>query len=190
MTTQSCLSALKAGYRHIDTAQVYGNETEVGEAIKKSGLPREEVFVTSKILGPGEDAEETYQKCLSSVQKIAGDDGYLDLFLIHNVTSGAKGVKLLWQAMEKLQQEGKIKSIGLSNSGIGIIEGMKSYAKAWPPAVNQLEVRCLIEISKIALVANFLTASSLVPTARDRFLLPEERNRSGGLLPARQEPES
>ncbi|CZT17980.1 probable aldo-keto reductase [Ramularia collo-cygni] len=140
LTTQSCLSALKAGYRHIDTAQVYGNETEVGEAVKQSGLPREEIFITSKILGPGDDAEETYQKCLSSVQKIAGDDGYLDLFLIHNVTSGAKGVKLLWQAMEKLQSEGKIKSIGVSNAGIGMIEGMKSYAKAWPPAVNQFEL--------------------------------------------------
>lgn len=140
LTTQSCLSALKTGYRHIDTAQVYGNETEVGEAVKNSGLKREEVFITSKVLGPGEDAESTYQKCLSSVQKIAGDDGYLDLFLIHNVTCGAQGVKLLWQAMERLQQEGKIKSIGLSNSGVAMIEGMKSYAKVWPPAVNQFEV--------------------------------------------------
>lgn len=140
LTTQSCLSALKSGYRHIDTAQVYGNEAEVGEAVKKSGVPREDVFITSKTLAPGKDEAETYQICLSSVQKIAGDNGYLDLFLIHNVGSGAKGVKLLWQAMERLQQEGKIRSIGLSNSGIGIIEGMKSYAKVWPPAVNQLEV--------------------------------------------------
>lgn len=140
LTTQSCLSALKVGYRHIDTAQVYGNETEVGEAVKQSGLSRKDVFITSKTLTPGKDAADTYEKVLSSVHKIAGNDGYLDLFLVHNVTCGANGVKLLWQAMEKLQEEGKIKSIGVSNAGIGIIDGMKEYAKVWPPAVNQLEV--------------------------------------------------
>lgn len=155
LTTKSCLSALKTGYRHIDTAQVYGNEAEVGEAVKQSGLPREQVFITSKVLAPGKDAAETYQICLSSVQKIAGDNGYLDLFLIHNVTSGAEGVKLLWQAMEKLQEEGKIRSIGLSNSGIAIIEGMKSYAKAWPPAVNQLEVCINGSHNEIEASANF-----------------------------------
>lgn len=141
ITTKSCLEALKVGYRHIDTAQVYGNEAEVGEAVKQASLKREELYVTSKILSPGSDDAATYQKCVDSVQKIDGDNGYIDLMLIHNSTSGAAGIKLMWRAMEKAQKEGKIKSIGVSNFGIGHIQGMKEYATVWPPMVNQLEVR-------------------------------------------------
>ncbi len=140
LTTKSCLEAMKVGYRHIDTAQVYGNEKEVGGAVQQSKLSREDLYVTSKILSPGSDDAATYQKCLESVHKIDGKDGYLDLMLIHNSTSGAGGIKLMWQAMEKLHQEGKIKSIGVSNFGIGHIQGMKEYAQIWPPMVNQLEV--------------------------------------------------
>lgn len=141
LTVASCQEALKVGYRHIDTAQVYGNEEEVGEAVRKSGLSRKDVFVTSKAVKPADDEAATYQKVLDSIKKIDGESGYLDLFLIHNVTSGAAGVKMLWQAMEKLHEEGKLKSIGVSNTGIGMLEGMKAYAKVWPPHVNQLEVR-------------------------------------------------
>jgi diketogulonate reductase-like aldo/keto reductase len=140
VTTKSCLEALKVGYRHIDTAQGYGNEAEVGEAVRQSGLKREDVFLTSKIFSPGSDDAETYNKCAESVRKTGGENGYLDLMLIHNVTPGAAGIKMIWQSMEKLQQEGKIKSIGVSNFGIAHIEQMKQYAKFWPPAVNQLEV--------------------------------------------------
>lgn len=139
-TVQSCLAALEAGYRHIDTAQVYGNEVEVGEAVRQSPVARQDVYLTSKILSPAEDAESTYQKCLQSVHKLAGDDGYLDLLLIHNVSSGAAGVKLMWQAMERLFQEGKLRAIGMSNTGIGMMEAMKAYATVWPPHVNQLEL--------------------------------------------------
>lgn len=140
LTTKSCLEALKVGYRHIDTAQVYGNEQEVGEALKESGLSRSDVFITSKIYRPENDAEGTYQKCLDSVKKIAGEDGYLDLMLIHNANVGADVVKTMWQAMERLHEEGRFKAIGASNFGIGHIEELKKYAKVWPPAVNQLEL--------------------------------------------------
>lgn len=141
LTTKSCLEALKVGYRHIDTAQVYGNEAEVGEAIKKTEIPRKDLFITSKVLAAEGDEQATYQKFLESVKKIDGDNGYLDLLLIHNgQAQGAKGIKALWPVMEKLHQEGKLKSIGVSNTGIGLIEGMKDYAKVWPPHVNQLEV--------------------------------------------------
>lgn len=142
LTTQSCLEALKVGYRHIDGAQVYGNEKEVGDALKKSDLNREDVFVTSKILSPGANVDEAYQKCVDSVQKMSGGSGFLDLMLIHNSTPGPDAIKKMWQAMEKCQEEGKFKSIGVSNFGIGNIERMKEYAKIWPPAVNQLEVSC------------------------------------------------
>lgn len=138
--TQSCLEALKVGYRHIDTAQGYGNEAEVGEAVKQSKLSRKDLFITSKIFSPGEGAKSTYDKLIESVRKIDGQDGYIDLFLIHNANVGAEKRKLMWQAMEKVLDEGKFKSIGVSNFGIGHLEQMKDYAKVWPPAVNQLEL--------------------------------------------------
>ncbi|KAJ9196481.1 hypothetical protein DTO166G4_249 [Paecilomyces variotii] len=133
-------TALKVGYRHIDTAQFYQNEREVGEALRQSGLPRSEVFITTKIMSPGGSPEATYEKILESVEKIGGKDGYVDLFLIHSSSSGAAGRKELWQALERLLEEGKTRSIGVSNYGVKHIEEMKAYAKVWPPHVNQLEL--------------------------------------------------
>ncbi|KAJ5099503.1 aldo-keto reductase [Penicillium argentinense] len=137
---QSCLKALDVGYRHIDTAQFYANETEVGEAVRTSGLPRDQVFVTTKILSPAGSVEATYDKLLASVEKIGGPGGYVDLFLIHSSSSGPSGRKQLWQALEKLHGEGRAKSIGVSNFGVKHIEEMRSYAKVWPPHVNQIEL--------------------------------------------------
>lgn len=137
---QSCLKALQTGYRHIDTAQFYGNEKEVGEAIRASGIPRSEIFVTTKILSPAGSPEATYSKLVDSVEKIGGKDGYVDLFLIHSSSSGSSGRKELWQALEKLLEEGKTRSIGVSNFGVQHIEGLKPFAKVWPPHVNQIEV--------------------------------------------------
>ncbi|KAL4806158.1 aldo-keto reductase [Aspergillus unguis] len=137
---QSSIKALEAGYRHIDTAQFYANEKEVGEAIRESGLPRSEIFVTTKIMSPAGSPEATYEKIVDSVDKIAGKDGYVDLFLIHSSSSGASGRKELWQALEKLLEEGKTKSIGVSNFGVKHIEEMRAYAKVWPPQVNQIEL--------------------------------------------------
>ncbi|KIW38509.1 uncharacterized protein PV06_09465 [Exophiala oligosperma] len=137
---QSCLSAIEAGYRHIDTAQFYANEVQVGEAVRKCGLPRDDIFVTTKILSAGGTVEKSYQKCVDSVNKIDGSDGHVDLFLIHSPNAGSKARKEMWQALEKLYEEGKAKSIGVSNFGVGHIEEMKSYAKVWPPHVNQIEL--------------------------------------------------
>lgn len=137
---QSCLKALDAGYRHIDTAQFYANEAEVGEALRTTSIPRDQIFVTTKILSPAASVEATYDKLLASVHKIGGADGYVDLFLIHSSSSGSAGRKLLWQALEKLYAEGKTKSIGVSNFGVGHIEEMRSYAQVFPPHVNQIEV--------------------------------------------------
>ncbi|KAJ5512551.1 Aldo/keto reductase subgroup [Penicillium fimorum] len=137
---QSCLKALDAGYRHIDTAQFYANEAEVGEALRITSVPRDQIFVTTKILSPAASVEATYDKLLASVHKIGGADGYVDLFLIHSSSSGSAGRKLLWQALEKLYAEGKARSIGVSNFGVGHIEEMRSYAQVFPPHVNQIEL--------------------------------------------------
>jgi diketogulonate reductase-like aldo/keto reductase len=139
---KSCLTAFEAGYRHIDTAQYYENEDSVGNALRESKLPREEVYITSKILSAGKDAESTYKKVLESVEKLAGKDGYVDLFLIHTPNGGAEARKLMWQALEKAKQEDKVRDIGVSNYGIQHIEEIKSIGTVWPPTVNQIEV-CL-----------------------------------------------
>lgn len=109
----SCLSALKSGYRHIDTAQYYANEEEVGQAVKKSGLARNSVYLTTKILAPEDSVHENYENCVESVRKLDGKDGYVDLFLIHSPSPGKS--KELWMALERLYAEGKARSIGVSN---------------------------------------------------------------------------
>lgn len=136
----SCLNALRAGYRHIDTAQFYTNEEQVGNSLRNSGLDRKEIFVTTKIMSPAGSPEATYEKVLGSVKKIDGESGYVDLFLIHSINAGASGRKEMWLALERLLDEGWVKSIGVSNYGVKHIEEMKAYAKVWPPHVNQLEV--------------------------------------------------
>ena len=138
---KSCTLALKNGYRHIDSAQFYANEAEVGEAFRQSGLKREDVFLTTKILSAGGSVEKSYQKCVDSVKKMDNrDDGYVDLFLIHSANPGRKAREEMWLALERLFNDGKAKAIGVSNFGIGHIDEMKQYGKVWPPHVNQLEL--------------------------------------------------
>jgi diketogulonate reductase-like aldo/keto reductase len=142
--TKSCLTALEAGYRHIDTAQYYDNESEVGFAIQQSGIPREEIFVTTKILFAKGSVEESHRACLESVGKIdAGEgvrQGYVDLFLIHSPNAGKEARKEMWLALEKLLEEGRTRAIGVSNFGVAAIEELRSYGRVWPPLVNQIEV--------------------------------------------------
>ncbi|KAI7976429.1 hypothetical protein EIK77_000886 [Talaromyces pinophilus] len=117
---QGTLTALKTGYRHIDSAQFYGNEKEVGEAFRQSGLKRDEVFITTKIMSPGGSPQATYEKIVESIDKISGGDkdGFVDLFLIHSAKSGTSGRKELWQALERVLEEGRTRSIGVSNFGL------------------------------------------------------------------------
>ncbi|KAI9818409.1 MAG: hypothetical protein M1827_000467 [Pycnora praestabilis] len=137
----SCLTALKTGYRHIDSAQFYANESQVGTAIQHSKLPRSSLFITTKILSAGGSPDATYKKLVESVRKIDDrEDGYVDLFLIHSPSGGPAARKEMWLALEKLVEAGKARSIGVSNYGISAIEEMKSYAKIWPPHVNQIEL--------------------------------------------------
>ena len=111
----------------------------MGEATRRSGIPRNEVFLTTKIMSAGGSAEKTYQKCLDSVHKVDGEKGYVDLFLIHTPSGGPAARKEMYQALERLESEGKARSIGVSNFGVGHLEEMKNYARIWPPHVNQIE---------------------------------------------------
>lgn len=137
---KSCLKAIEAGYRHIDTAQYYENEKEVGRAQKGSQLPRSELYLTSKILSPAEDVDSTYEKIAHSVEELDGPDGYADLFLIHSPNGGAEARKLMWKALEEAKERNIVRDIGVSNYGIQQIEEIKSIGKIWPPVVNQIEV--------------------------------------------------
>jgi diketogulonate reductase-like aldo/keto reductase len=137
----SCKKAFEAGYRHIDTAQYYANEEQVGQALAESGLPRKDVYITSKILSPGEDVESTYKKIADSVEKLAGKDGHADLFLIHSPNGGKEARKLMWLALKQAQEKGIVRDIGVSNYGIQHIDEIASIdSKASLPAVNQIEV--------------------------------------------------
>lgn len=142
IAVQVCAAALDAGYRHIDSAQLYRNEEQVGQAVHISQLRRSDVFLTTKIGLRKGSAEDTYKSMLESVRKIAGDGGYVDLFLLHspNVKGGPNGRKELWMGLERLLDEGKTRSIGVSNYTIDHLEELKGYTKAWPPQINQIEL--------------------------------------------------
>ncbi|KAF2108979.1 NADP-dependent oxidoreductase domain-containing protein [Lophiotrema nucula] len=137
---ESCKIAFTAGYRHVDTAQYYANEKAVGRAIRESRVSRSDIFVTTKILSPGNDVESTYKKIKESVEKLDGATGYVDLCLIHSPNGGKESRRLMWEALVKAKGEGKVRDIGVSNYGIGHIEEIKEFSKEWPPVVNQIEL--------------------------------------------------
>lgn len=156
---------IHVAFSHIDTAQFYGNEKEVGEAVRQSGLKRSDVFITTKVMYASGSVEKTYASILDSVKKIDGENGLVDLFLIHTASGGKAACKEMWLALEELHEAGRARSIGVSNWGIGHIEEMKEYAKIWPPHVNQIEVR-LCHCSCVEILIDY-SASSMVPATRN-----------------------
>lgn len=136
--------ALAVGYRHIDTAARYGNESGVGQAVKDSGLKREEVFITSKLW----NTERGYDKTMAAFEKTLAELGtdYLDLYLIHWPANekqfGQEAAALnldTWRAFEDLYKAGKIKAIGVSNFMPNHLEALLAQAEI-KPMVNQIEV--------------------------------------------------
>ncbi|MEU8300908.1 aldo/keto reductase [Micromonospora sp. NPDC048909] len=131
--------ALEIGYRHIDTAQMYGNEAEVGQAIRGSGLDRGEVFVTSKLSNAfhrPDDARKAFESTLSTLKM-----DYIDLFLIHwpLPTLYDGDFVSTWQTLEEFQRDGRARSIGVSNFQAAHLERLITEARV-VPAVNQVEV--------------------------------------------------
>lgn len=127
------LDALSVGYRHIDTAQSYFNEEEVGNAIVKSGIPREEIFVTSKVWIEHYGYEEAKASVLESMRKLKTN--YIDLMLLHQPFADYYGA---WRALEDLYAEGKIRAIGISNFYPDRMIDLCSFARI-KPMVNQVE---------------------------------------------------
>ncbi len=127
------LDALKVGYRHIDTAQSYFNEEEVGLAIEKSGIPREEIFLTTKVWIEHYGYEETKASVYESMRKLKTD--YIDLVLLHQPFADVYGA---WRALEDLYEEGKIRAIGISNFYPDRMIDICSFNRI-RPMVNQVE---------------------------------------------------
>lgn len=137
-TKRCVLDAINAGFRAIDTAQSYFNEAEVGDAIKESGIPREEFFITTKIWIDNYG----YEKCKASVEeslkKLKTD--YIDLVLLHQPFSDYYGA---YRALEELYEEGKIRAIGVSNFYPDRLADMCLFGRKVIPAVNQVETNPL-----------------------------------------------
>lgn len=131
---QSVVDAIEAGYRHIDTAQSYMNEEAVGKGIKRSGIAREDLFLTTKLWIQNDGYEGTKQAFERSLKRLQTD--YVDLFLIHQPYGDVYGE---WRAMEELYKEGKIKAIGVSNFQPDRLMDLIIHNKVLP-AVNQIEV--------------------------------------------------
>ena len=127
------LDALKVGYRHIDTAQSYFNEEEVGNAIAKSGVPREQIFLTTKVWVEHYGYDETRKSVLESMRKLKTN--YIDLVLLHQPFADYYGA---WRALEDLYAEGVIKAIGVSNFYPDRLVDICSFARI-KPMVNQVE---------------------------------------------------
>ena len=127
------LSALKAGYRHIDTAAAYFNESDVGRAVKDSGIPREEIFITSKLWLQDYGYEAAKKGLETSLEKLGLD--YIDLYLLHQPYGDVAGA---WKALEEAKAEGKVKSIGVSNMTPKIWNEFVPQFET-VPAVNQVE---------------------------------------------------
>lgn len=138
---ESVLAALKAGYRHIDTAMIYGNEASVGRAIHKSGVRRDELFVTTKLWNTDHTYERAIQAIDTSLQTLGLD--YLDLYLIHWPNPLAfrenwqEANSAAWRAMEEAVKAGKIKSIGVSNFMPRHLDALYQTAQI-KPVVNQI----------------------------------------------------
>lgn len=132
----SVKTALEVGYRSIDTAAIYGNEEGVGKAIAESNVPREELFVTTKVWNGDQGYESTLVAFETSLNKLGLD--YLDLYLIHWPVP-SKGLYVeTWKALEKLYKDGRVRAIGVSNFNVNHLEDLLANCEI-KPMVNQVE---------------------------------------------------
>ena len=135
-TTRDAVSiALRRGYRHVDTAAIYGNEADVGEGLRASGVPREEVFVTTKLWNQDQGFDAALRAFETSLTKLRVD--YVDLYLIHWPVAGKR--RDSWRALERLHAEKRARAIGVSNYLVPHLQELLADCQV-KPAVNQIEL--------------------------------------------------
>lgn len=170
-TYRAVRTALDAGYRHIDTATLYVNERPVGKAIRESGIAREEIFVTTKLWGSAILSNRIQEAFEGSLSNLGLD--YVDLYLVHWPVKGK--LAFTWQAMERIFDSGKTRSIGVSNHLVHHIDELLQEATI-VPAVNQMELHpCLTQND----VVKYCSRKGIVPVAwsplgRNNIALLEE----------------
>ena len=135
VTKQAILDSLESGYRHVDTARIYGNEVDVGKAVAESGLPREDIFITTKLWNADQGYESTLDAFEISLGKM--DLEYIDLYLMHWPVEGRRLES--WTAMEELLDKGRCRSIGVSNFMVHHLEELLGKGHV-VPAINQIEM--------------------------------------------------
>lgn len=156
-TRDAVLTALNQGYRHVDTAHIYRNEAEVGEAIRASGIPRQDIFVTTKLWNDHHGYDEAMRACERSLAALRLD--HIDLYLIHWPVEGKR--RETWRAMEALLHGGRCRAIGVSNFMPRHLDELLANATV-PPAVNQFEIHPFLqqrEVVERCRVANVAVAA-------------------------------
>lgn len=133
---ESVKTALETGYRHIDTAKIYGNEEEVGEAVRASTVPREEIFITTKLWNSDQGYDSALKAFTASLDRL--DMDYVDLYLIHWPGEDPKKRADSWRALARIYSQGRAKSVGVSNYTIRHLQELLDSSDL-KPAVNQVE---------------------------------------------------
>jgi len=137
VAVQAVETALKAGYRHVDTAAVYQNEAGVGEGLRASGVPRGEIFLTTKVWNDDQGYDQTLRAMDASLERLGTD--YVDLYLIHWPSAYRGKFVETWKALIRLREEGKAKSIGVSNFEGDYLEEIIAATDV-TPALNQIQL--------------------------------------------------
>ncbi|KAF9559580.1 Aldo/keto reductase [Agrocybe pediades] len=165
---EACKVALQHGYRLIDTAQYYFNEEQVGKAVRDSGLPREEVFVTTKIFSSDHGYENTKAAIDKSLSKL--NIGYINLFLIHDPKSGKQKRLETYKALLEAKQAGKVRAVGVSNYSGRHMDEIKEAGYEMP-SVNQIELHPFCQQKEITAYDNAhgVVTQAFCPLARARF---------------------
>ncbi|MWV49270.1 aldo/keto reductase [Rathayibacter sp. VKM Ac-2803] len=162
-------TALEAGYRHVDTATLYGNERGVGEGIRASGVPREQVFVTTKVWNDDHGFDETLAAFDRSLELLGTD--YVDLYLVHWPIPSRDRYVDTYRALERIRQEGRARSIGVSNFAVEHLERLLGETEV-VPAINQVELHPRLPQEELRAfdAAHGIVTEAWSPLARGRLL--------------------
>ncbi|EFR00764.1 2,5-diketo-D-gluconic acid reductase A [Nannizzia gypsea CBS 118893] len=149
LTEKSCLSAIRAGYRSIDTLQIHRHEAEIGRAVRSCGVDRKDLFLTIKVRLLVDGAGGAYDFLVESVEKLSGKGGYVDMMMIHWPHFDDMQRRSVWLTLEYMLEKGFTKAIGVCNYSVEQLEEMRSYADIWPPHFVQLELNPWSQYSSI-----------------------------------------